>query len=66
MELKWENYGAVADALMEKYPETDRINIDNNKLVELVNSLDNFKDTNVPEDKDLIKAVHYAWLELDD
>ena len=64
MTLNWENYGALADALDAKYPSEDLINIEDKRLVELVNTLDDFEDDAFPENKELIKAVHYAWLVL--
>ena len=64
MTLNWENYGAVADALEAKYPNEDLINIENKRLVELVNALEDFEDEAFPENQELVKAVHYAWLGL--
>lgn len=62
MNLKWENYGAVASALEEKYPDEDLVNLNNKRLLELVNTLDRFEDEFAPEDDSLLKAIHYAWI----
>lgn len=66
MTLSWENYGAVADALDAKYPNEDLINIEGSRLIELVNTLEDFEDESTPKDKELVKAVHYAWIGLNE
>ncbi|MGD9637430.1 MAG: Fe-S cluster assembly protein IscX [Alphaproteobacteria bacterium] len=66
MKLKWENYGAIADALEEKYPEEDLIHIKQERIIELVSSLEDFEDETVPRDRELVKAVHYAWINLEE
>lgn len=65
MSLQWENYGDIADALYETYPETDLINITNKDVVKMVNALPDFKDKQEPDDKELIDAVIYAWIGIE-
>jgi FeS assembly protein IscX len=66
MALTWEKYGELADALEKEYPQEDLLEITNERVVELVNKLENFKDKKRPEDEELIDAVIYAWISMTD
>ncbi|MCK5296732.1 MAG: Fe-S cluster assembly protein IscX [Alphaproteobacteria bacterium] len=65
MSLQWENYGDIAEALHESYPETGLINITNKEVIRMVNALPDFKDKQEPDDKELIDAVVYAWIGIE-
>jgi FeS assembly protein IscX len=64
--LYWNDYPAIAEALHKKYPDKDLVTLEDEQMLELIGSLETFRDDirNVP--KDILFAIFTVWVYLQD
>ncbi|MFH0735303.1 MAG: Fe-S cluster assembly protein IscX [bacterium] len=64
--LKWDNYVIIARALNKTFPDMDLLTLKDEKILEMINGLNNFDDTPCPKDNDYYSAIYTIWTELRD
>jgi FeS assembly protein IscX len=64
MPLSWSNQADIAAALLKKYPETDRLSLGHERLLELVLSLPGFKDASRPPQPACLDHILWTWMRL--
>jgi FeS assembly protein IscX len=64
MSLKWENYSEIAEKLEEKFSDADLLNISNEEIDEMVNSLEDFSDAKSSDNEDIYLAIITVWTEI--
>lgn len=65
--LTWHSFQDIAEALQDKYPETDLLTLDDEKLSSMLVSLPitrHFPPFPTQESKDIFFAVKVAWARL--
>lgn len=66
MQLSWSNQADIAAALLETYPETDRLSLTHEQLLNLIHSLPEFKDDPLPPKQACLNHVLWTWMRLAD
>ncbi|MCL2566618.1 MAG: Fe-S cluster assembly protein IscX [Alphaproteobacteria bacterium] len=64
--MKWLDINEIAEALEEKYPHADVVNISFPNLKEFILSLKEFKDKKEGCNEKILEAIQMAWLGLRD
>lgn len=60
--LDWEHVSELADALAEKYPMTDRLQLDRRKLKAMLAGLQILSESDIDQaDEDILDAILMAW-----
>ncbi|QKX02948.1 Fe-S cluster assembly protein IscX [Wolbachia endosymbiont of Litomosoides sigmodontis] len=61
--MKWLDVENIAEALEEKFPSEDIINISFTKLKEKVLNLEGFSDNEKHCNEKILEAIQAAWIE---
>lgn len=64
--LTWTNPVGLAQALLRKYPEQDRLALSGEALRRLVVALPGFADGDYPPKAAYLDAVRWAWMRIAD
>lgn len=63
MELTWDNYEDIGQALFERYPETDPLSVRFTDLHQWVGQLEGFTDDPQASTEGKLERIQMAWLE---
>jgi len=63
MELTWENYEDIGQALFERFPETDPLSVRFTDLHQWVCQLEGFADDPEASTEGKLERIQMAWLE---
>lgn len=66
MGLSWANSVDIATALLEAYPETDRLALNHDRLLPLILALPGFNDTRMPPQPKYLDHILWTWMRLAD
>ena len=66
MNITWEDYDKIAEALAAKFKDVDLVNVTDDEVIAMVKSLENFEGEDKPADADIINAIVTLWIRLDD
>ena len=66
MWLSWSNQTDIAVALLEAYPEMDRLSLNHDRLLPLILALPAFNDTPVPPRPACLDHILWTWMRLAD
>ncbi|MBI3441632.1 MAG: Fe-S cluster assembly protein IscX [Proteobacteria bacterium] len=66
MQLSWSNSAGIATALLEVYPDTDRLSLSHDQLLQLIVSLPNFKDAASPPKPAYLDHILWTWMRIAD
>lgn len=66
MQLFWSDQADIAAALLKAYPETDRLSLSHDRLLDLVLSLPDFKGEAVPPKPSYLDHILWTWMRLAD
>ena len=66
MSLSWSNETAIARALSETYPETDRLALSPVDLQNMIVGLPGFADAQSPPRAQSLSAILWQWMRLAD
>jgi FeS assembly protein IscX len=64
MQLSWSHQADIAAALLKKYPETDRLSLGHDRLLKLILSLPEFKDSSTPPKPAYLDHILWTWMRL--
>lgn len=66
MPLLWSDQNRIAQALLDAYPETDRLSLTSSKLLSLIRALPHFAGgTEVPSQR-VLDHILWTWMRLAD
>ena len=63
MELTWDNYEDIGQALFERFPETDPLSVRFTDLLQWVRQLEGFTDDPQASTEGKLERIQMAWLE---
>lgn len=66
MQLSWSNQADIAAALLETYPDADRLSLGHERLLRLILSLPQFKGTETPPQPACLDHILWTWMRLAD
>jgi FeS assembly protein IscX len=66
MRLSWSNSADIAAALLEAHPETERLSLSHEKLLQLIRTLPGFIDKPVPPQPKYLDHILWTWMRLAD
>jgi FeS assembly protein IscX len=66
MRLSWSNSTAIAAALLEACPETERLSLTHEKLLRLIHALPAFDDQPIPPQPKYLDHILWTWMRLAD
>jgi FeS assembly protein IscX len=66
MRLSWSHQADVAAALLEAYPETDRLALNHDRLLKLILALPGFDDLPSPPRAACLDHILWTWMRLSD
>lgn len=61
--MKWNDISAIAEALYDKYPDTDPLTIRFTDLHNWVVALDGFDDDHARGGEKVLEAIQAAWID---
>ncbi|HEV7815890.1 MAG TPA: Fe-S cluster assembly protein IscX [Janthinobacterium sp.] len=61
--MKWSDISAIAEALYDKYPDTDPVTIRFTDLHNRVVDLDGFDDDHARGGEKVLEAIQMAWID---
>ncbi|QKX00988.1 Fe-S cluster assembly protein IscX [Wolbachia endosymbiont of Dipetalonema caudispina] len=61
--MKWLNIRSIAEALEEKFPDEDVVNIKFTELKKKVLGLEKFNDNEKHCNEKILEAIQMAWIE---
>ncbi|MBE0647557.1 MAG: Fe-S cluster assembly protein IscX [Bacteroidales bacterium] len=64
--MKWNDYTTIAESLEESFSDVDLMQISDEDLVRLVNSLSAFSEKGAPPPEDVLGAIMTVWIQLKD
>lgn len=64
--LNWQDYTGIAEALSFRYPEEDLSELTDERLVNLIKSLENFEDKHEIPHQGILSAIFTAWVHFQD
>lgn len=64
MPLSWKDRDAIAQELMQAYPDTDRIQLTLDALKAMVTALPAFDGESEPPRKIYLESILWAWMRL--
>lgn len=66
MPLSWSNPAGIAAALLQAYPETDRLSLSREQLLQLIRALPGFTDQTPPPGPAWLDHIRWTWMRLAD
>jgi FeS assembly protein IscX len=66
MQLSWSDRDSIARALIQTYPDTDRIALTLEQLKGMVNALPGFEGPPEPPRKAHLESILWTWMRLAD
>jgi FeS assembly protein IscX len=66
MRLSWSNQTDIAAALLEAYPDADRLSLNHDRLLHLILALPAFSDATVPPRPACLDHILWTWMRLAD
>jgi FeS assembly protein IscX len=66
MGLSWANQTAIAAALVEAYPDMDRLSLKHEDVLRLILDLPGFNDRPVPPQPVCLSHILWTWMRLAD
>ena len=66
MRLSWSNQTDIAAALLEAYPEIDRLSLNHDRLLRFIHALPAFDDLPTPPRPACLDHVLWTWMRLAD
>ena len=66
MRLSWSNQMDIAAALVEAYPEMDRLSLNHDRLLQLIHALPAFDDAPFPPQPICLDHILWTWMRLAD
>jgi len=60
--MEWKDYGEIANALNELYPNRNPVVMENAELIEKITALPGFKGDKQPPNKDYLSFISYKWI----
>jgi FeS assembly protein IscX len=66
MQLSWSDREGIAKALLQAYPETDRLALSLDDLKGMVTALPQFSDRPEPPKKAHLETILWTWMRLAD
>jgi FeS assembly protein IscX len=66
MQLSWSDRDGVARALLQAYPDTDRLALNLDALKSMVTGLPGFEGPSEPPRKAHLEAILWTWMRLAD
>lgn len=66
MQLSWSNQADIAAALLQAYPEADRLSLRRDDLLQLIVSLPGFTDKATPPQPACLDHIRWTWMRLAD
>jgi FeS assembly protein IscX len=64
MQLAWTNRDEIAKALLQAYPDTDRLSLSLDEVTAMVTALPGFADAPVPPRPAYVEAILWTWMRL--
>jgi len=64
--MHWNDIKAIANSLEENYPDEDVFELTTLDLEDLIKSLPDFDDHEIPTTKERLKEIRDAWTEIKD
>ena len=64
MRLSWSNQTDIAAALLEAYPDIDRLSLNHDRLLQLIHTLPAFDDAAVPSRPVYLDHILWTWMRL--
>ncbi len=61
--MKWTDIHRIAEALEDKYPEVDNINLRFTDLHKWITTLPDFKDDPNKSNEKILEAIQAAWID---
>jgi FeS assembly protein IscX len=66
MRLSWSNLPGIAAALLEAYPDADRLALNHDRLLEIILALPGFDDAPAPAQPKCLDHILWTWMRLAD
>jgi FeS assembly protein IscX len=66
MRLSWSNLSGIAAALLETYPDADRLALNHDCLLQLIRALPGFADVTVTPPPKCLDHILWTWMRLAD
>jgi FeS assembly protein IscX len=66
VQLSWSNQADIAATLFKAYPDTDRLSLSRDQLLQLIVCLPDFKDTTSPPQPACLDHILWTWMRLAD
>lgn len=66
MRLTWSNSAEIAAALLDAYPDADRLAISHSDLLKMIRMLPDFLDSPEPPRLDNLDHILWTWMRLAD
>ncbi len=66
MLLSWSNQTAIAAALLAAHPETERLSLGRDRLLQMIVALPGFNDKPVPPQPACLDHILWTWMRLAD
>ena len=66
MRLSWSNQKDIAAALLEAYPDMDRLSLNHDRLLQIIHTLPGFDDAPVPPSPACLDHILWTWMRLAD
>ena len=66
MQLTWSKTTDIVRALLEAYPEVERVNLPAAELLFMIVNLPNFDDTKTPPNETYLEHILWSWMRMAD
>ena len=66
MQLSWSTQAEIAAALLQAYPEADRVALSRDDLLHMIVTLPDFKDKPNPPQPACLDHIRWIWMRLAD
>jgi FeS assembly protein IscX len=64
MRLSWANQTDIAATLLDTYPDTDRLALNHDRLLQLIHTLPAFDDVSAPPRAACLDHILWTWMRL--
>lgn len=66
MRLSWSSQTEISAALLEAYPDMDRLSLNHDRLLQIIHKLPGFDDAPVPPSPACLDHILWTWMRLAD
>jgi FeS assembly protein IscX len=66
MPLSWSNSAAIVEALQREHPETERLSLNRDHLLQMILALPEFGDRHIPPLPACLDHILWTWMRLAD